>query len=328
MKSIAEVVRRSGWIHSAGGTGPYLSLRARLPSLTRQHIDDSVYRDFDVVEVLAVRESMMLVPREDVAVALAAGRRATVARFSRLPIDAEELDALAEKIVELIGEGERTPDELRSRIPPKLIADLGDEGKRAGFGSTLPVALRMLQSQGRILRTGEDCRLDATRYSYRRWPASIAIGDEPRDLDAALAERFTRWVAPARADDLAFFAGIGKTAAKKALASSSPASAPPSLPKGVLLLPFRDPHFELRRDSDEVTRRHNTIVADGELAGIWEFDPAEQRIAWRTFHKVRGVEAAVAETERFIRDELGDHKFYAFDHGRTRSSRIAALHAR
>ncbi|HUJ14319.1 MAG TPA: crosslink repair DNA glycosylase YcaQ family protein [Thermoanaerobaculia bacterium] len=327
MKSIADVVRRAGWIHSAGGTGPYLSLRARIPSLTRQQVDYSVCRDFDLVEVLAVRESMMLVPREDVAVALAAGRRGTIARFSRLPIDAEELDALAQTIIEMIGDRERTAGELRSCIPSRLIADLGDEGKRAGFGSTLPVALRLLQSQGRILRTGEHSRLDAKRYSYRRWPSSIPIGEGPRDLDAALAERFARWVVAPGVDDFAFFAGTGKTAAKKALAAAPSTGAPPPLAKGVLLLPFRDPHFELRRDSDEATRRHNTIVADGELAGIWEFDPAEQRIVWRTFRNVRGVEAAVGETERFIRDELGDHKFYPFDHGKTRSSRLAALNA-
>ncbi|HJT17143.1 MAG TPA: crosslink repair DNA glycosylase YcaQ family protein, partial [Thermoanaerobaculia bacterium] len=205
MSAVADVIRSIGWLHSAGGTGPYLSLRARAPRLTRQHIDYSVYRDFEVVEVLAVRESMMLVPREDIAVALAAGRRSTIARFSKLPIDAEDLDKLADRIVKTIGEGARTADQLRSEIPPKLIADLGEVGKKAGFGSTLPVALRLLQSQGRILRIGEDFRLDAKRYSYRKWPASIPIGAEPRDLDAALAERFVRWTAP-NVDDFAFFA--------------------------------------------------------------------------------------------------------------------------
>jgi len=29
--------------------------------------------------------------------------------------------------------------------------------------------------------------------------------------------------------------------------------------------------------------------------------------------------------ERFIREQLGDHKFYAFDHGRTREVRLAFI---
>ncbi|HLJ74902.1 MAG TPA: crosslink repair DNA glycosylase YcaQ family protein [Thermoanaerobaculia bacterium] len=324
MKSVADVIRGIGWMHSAGGTGPYLSLRARMQSLTRQHVDYSVYRDFDVVEVLAVRESMMLVPREDIGVALAAGRRSTIARFSKLPIDAEDLDALADRIVKTIGDGARTADQLRSAIPSKLIVDLGDEGKRAGFGSTLPVALRLLQSQGRVIRIGEDFRLDAKRYLYRRWPKSIPIGDEPRDPDTALAERFVRWT-PANVDDFAFFAGIGKTAAKKALAAAPAVAALPELPRGIVLLPFRDPYFELRRDSDGAKQHHNTIVCDGELCGVWEFDAKPQKIVWKTTRKIRGVESAVAATEEFIRDELGDHKFYPFDHGKTREARLASL---
>src|SRR5581483_4422019 len=126
------------------------------------------------------------------------------------------------------------------------------------------------QSQGRIIRIGEDLRLDAKRYLYRKWPASIAIGEEPRDLDAALAERFVNWT-EANVDDFAFFAGIGKTAAKKALSAvSGPAEAGPhTAPKGVHLLPFRDPYFELRRNSDGAKQHHNTIVCDGELCGVW-----------------------------------------------------------
>jgi hypothetical protein len=30
--SIADVVARAGWIPSAGGTGPYLAIRARIPA--------------------------------------------------------------------------------------------------------------------------------------------------------------------------------------------------------------------------------------------------------------------------------------------------------
>jgi Winged helix DNA-binding domain len=341
--TVAEVVRRTGWIHTAGGTGPYLSLKARIPAITRQQIDDLAYRKFEILELPCVRESTMLVPREDAAIALAAGRRAMRTRLKKLPIDAEEIDALGDRIIKTLGDGTRSADQLHNEIPPKLITDLGEAGKKLGFTSTLPIALRWLQAHGRVIRLGEDLRLDAKRYFYRRWPASMPLGEEPHDLDGALAERFLAWAAPATVDDFAFWAGIGKTSAMKAL-SGGQAILPVQTPaKGVMLLPFRDNYFLLHRGLGEFAKgvklldmsnklapveklqslHHNAIVAGGELRGIWEYDAGEEKIVWRTFQKTRGVEEAVSRTGAFIREELGDHKFYAFDHGRTREIRVA-----
>lgn len=347
--SIAEIVRRSGWIHTAGGTGPYLSLKARNSTLRRQQIDDAAYRRFEVIELPSVRSSTMIVPRHDIAVALAAAQRAFEEHFRKIAkstaITRKEIDGLAERVLTTIGEGIRTPDALRDDIPPRMIRELGEAGKKIGFASTLPIALRRLQSQGRLIRLAEDFRLDAKRYFYRSWPSSLPIGDPPSDLDAALAERFLSWAAPATADDFAFWAGIGKTAAKKALRGAAPPSAAQGGGSGILLLPFRDNYFQLHRGlaafgkgielldwSNKPTPieklhslHHNAIVIDGELRGIWEYDTGEERIVWRTFRKTAGVERAVAETEEFIREELGDHKYYAFDQGRTREVRLAFI---
>ena len=337
--SIGEIVSRSGWMHTAGGTGPYLSLKARKPKLTRQQVDDAVYRRFEVVELPAVRDSMMLVPREDIGLALAAARRSFAERLRKLP----NVDALAERIVKTLGDGVLSPDALRDALPSKLITDLGDPGKKLGFSSTLPVALRLLQTQGRVLRLAEDFRLDAKRYFYKRWPDALPIGEPSADLDAALAKRFLSWAAPATADDFAFWAGVTKTVAKKLMADTPAPAAVTTRP--LMLLPFRDNYFTLHRDLTAFaggitlldmsnkpapiaklnSLHHNAIVAGGELRGIWEFDPAEEKILWATFRKTPGVEAAVEKTEEFIRDELGDHKYYALDHGRTRELRLAFI---
>ncbi len=338
--SIGEVVSRTGWMHSAGGTGPYLSLKARKASLTRQQVDDAVYRRFEVVELPAVRDSMMLVPREDIGLALAAGRRSFAERIRKFP----SVNALADRIVKTLGDGVRSADSLRDELPPRLITNLGEAGKKLGFSSTLPIALRLLQVQGRVLRLAEDFRLDAKRYFYRRWPESLPISEAPKNLDGALAERFLAWAAPSSPEDFAFWCGITKTSAKKLLtgAPKPPAS---HATKFVMLLPFRDNYFALHRDLTAFAKgitlldmsnkpapiaklaslHHNAIVAGGELRGIWEYDPAEEKIIWKTFHKTAGVEAAVKETEAFIREELGDHKYYALDHGRTREVRLAFI---
>src|SRR5262249_15642648 len=152
----------------------------------------------------------------------------------------------------------------------------------------------------------------------------------------ALAERFLTWAAPETAGDFAFWAGITKTAATKAL-RGMPQSVPPptSANMAVRLLPFRDNYFGLHRDlaafakgielldmgnkpapiEKLTTLHHNAIVVGGELRGLWEYDKEKEKIVWKVFRKTPGVEAAVQESEEFIREELGDHKHYAFDHG-------------
>ena len=94
--SVAEVVRDAGWIHTAGGTGVDLSLHARgqADALVRPGGEAAV----DVFELPAVRESMMLVHRDDVSLALAAARVTFVDRFRKLDVDGLEIDRTAERI--------------------------------------------------------------------------------------------------------------------------------------------------------------------------------------------------------------------------------------
>jgi hypothetical protein len=111
----------------------------------------------------------------------------------------------------------------------------------------------------------------------------------------------------------------------------------------ILLLPFRDNLFGLHRglepflDDDDAEvmdtggraipakdaemLHHNAIVVGGVLRGIWEFDG--ERIVMRIFGKApRELGAALADMETFICQQLGDHKYYAFDTGATRVKRV------
>jgi hypothetical protein len=195
------------------------------------------------------------------------------------------------------------------------------------------------------LRTNVEQRLDGKTHLYRRWPKEIDTTPPP-DLDPALASRFLSWSAPAEIDDLAWWAGIGKRAAKEAMGPLRVDDVP--LPPrrrddAILLLPFRDNLFGLHRGlepfvededaevmdtggraipaSEAEMLHHNAIVAGGVLRGIWEFDG--EKIVSKTFGKApRGLDAALADMETFILEELGDHKYYAFDSGSTRAKRV------
>ena len=343
--SIANVVDKAGWIPSAGGTGPYLSIRARIPGVNRQDVDDALFERMDILELPSVRDTAFLVPRADAGIALAAGRRSYAERLRKLPIDASELSALGKQILKTLGDDARTTDQLRRDLPPTSIRDLGDAGKRLGITSTLTATLKLLQAEGKLLRTNAERRLDGRTHLYRRWPAEIDTTPPP-DLNVALATRFLSWSAPSAIDDFAWWSGLGKRVAKEAMASIRVGDvrvAPHRPDDTVILLPFRDNLFGLHRglatfiddDSAEVMDtsgkaipakdaemlHHNAILAGGVLRGIWEFDG--ERIVSKCFGKPpRGLDAAISEMETFIREQLGDHKYYAFDSGGTRAKRV------
>jgi hypothetical protein len=344
--SIADVVTKAGWIPSAGGTGPYLAIRARIPNATRQDVDDAVFERMEIIELPSVRDTAFLVPRADAGIALAAGRRAYDERLRKLPVDRAELSSLGTQILETLGDHARTTDQLRHDLPPGSIRDLGEAGKRLGVTSTLTAALKLLQAEGKVLRTNTERRLDGRTHVYRRWPVEIDT-TAPPNLDIALAQRFLSWSAPAEVDDFAWWSGLGKRAAKAAMTSlriDDVAILPRRADDTITLLPFRDNLFGLHRGlapflddaaaaevmdtsgraiaaKDAEMLHHNAILANGALRGIWEFDG--ERIVWKCFGKPpRGLDTAIGEMETFIREQLGDHKYYAFDGGGTRAKRV------
>jgi len=343
--SIAGVVDKAGWIPSAGGTGPYLAIRARIPAATRQDVDDAVFERMEILEIPSVRDTAFLVPRADAGIALAAGRRAYDERLRKLAIDRAELASLSKQILKTLGDDLRTTDQLRRDLPTNAIRDLGEAGKRLGITSTLTATLKLLQAEGKVLRTNAERRLDGRTHLYRRWPAEIDTTPPP-DLDRALASRFLSWSAPAEVGDFAWWSGLGKRAAKEAMASLriDDVPIPPRSPaEAVILLPFRDNLFGLHRGlgpfiddenaevmdtsgraipaRDAEMLHHNAILSGGILRGIWEFDG--ERIVWKCFGEPpRGLDAELDQMETFIREQFGDHKYYAFDSGGTRMRRV------
>jgi hypothetical protein len=296
--TVADVVRDAGWIHTAGGTGVDLSLHAR----TRQ-------RDWgdDVFELPAVRESMMLVHRDDAPLALAAGRRTFSDRFRKLDVDGREIDRTADRIAQLLGGSILSIDDIRAEVPSR---SLGEVGRKLGLTSTLVVALRVAQLNGLVVRAGEN--------RYRRAPFELR---EIADVNRELAQRFVAWAAPTTADEFAAWAGISKRDAKAALEDViAPAARSRSRATGVFFLPFRDNYTWFHRLEPT---HHHTIVVDGEVAGWFDFDG--EHLVWRMQDGKRpaAVSAAASQLETFIREELGDLRHYAADNEKNRAARVA-----
>ena len=73
----------------------------------------------------------------------------------------------------------------------------------------------------------------------------------------------------------------------------------------------------------------HAIVDRGRLIGLWEFDTESQRIVYRLFtgKADAALLARVAETEAFVRDQLGDARSFSLDSPKSRVPRIESLRA-
>jgi hypothetical protein len=324
-KSAASVLSASGWVHTAGGQGPYLSLFARV-GLGRAEVDAAIASE-SIVEVPSVRGCTMLVPARDVALALRAARAPHEARLrgvrAKCDLDRRELDRLCDTVLRTLGRDSLLPDELTARVGPRAIRSLGEQGKKLGFATTLPIALAELQVRGEVQRLSADGRLDSQRFRYRVWPKRPLEGASPSDqeLELALARRFFEWAGPATREELAFWLDVGKkeagaivdeleldTVGDRLIPHSLAAQLMEKRPvAGVRLLPFRDNLFAFRRGiaafvDDPATKlldwskgtttagkaaslHQHAIVDGGRLVGVWEWDRATQSIAWATFEK-------------------------------------------
>jgi hypothetical protein len=73
---------------------------------------------------------------------------------------------------------------------------------------------------------------------------------------------------------------------------------------------------------------HNAIVDRGRTVGLWEYEVSSASIVWKSFGAASAaMKAAVAGTEKFIREQLGDARSFSLDGPKQRSIRIQQLKA-
>jgi hypothetical protein len=70
----------------------------------------------------------------------------------------------------------------------------------------------------------------------------------------------------------------------------------------------------------------NAILDRGAIIGLWDYDPKAASIVWTTFMTPdKQLHDAVARTEAYIRDQLGDARSFSLDSPKSRVPRIEAL---
>lgn len=368
-KSAAEVLGRTGWARSVGGTGPYLTLFSRA-GLSREAVDASVAK-LEIHELPSARGCTYVLPASDFALGLtvAHGFGDEMKTAEKLGVTEKEIDKLCDAVIAALAKGPLDPEGLREACG-RWVRNLGAPGQKKGLTTTLPVALGRLQSSGDIRRIPINGRLDQQRYKYTVWRPNPLRGFKllAEEAYTQLARRYFSWIGPATIPEFQWFSGLGVKAAK---AAAEPLQLEPlGARDDRLLLPEdrakletftapEDPHYVLvagldsisllRRDlkgmldSKDLDRHvfvdkdtkplggladlpNHAILDRGRVVGLWEYDTSTNSIAWMAFvKKNKALLDAVARTEQFVREQLGDARSFSLDSPRSRAPRVEAL---
>jgi hypothetical protein len=359
-KSSGEILQRAGWSRSVGGVSPYLTLFARA-GISREQADADA-KKLKIFELPSARGCTYVLPKEDFALGLAAGRGfdGEMRTAAKLGVTEKEIDKLCDAVVAALAKGPLDPDGLREATG-KLVRNLGPEGKKKGLTTTLPVALGKLQESGDIRRVPVNGRFDQQRYQYALWSPnplrSFKLSSE--QVQTELARKYFQWVGLGPMAGFQAFSGLGVKATKTALDPLKLETIEVAPGDHLFLLPGdraafeafkppREPHYsllgsidslfllcDLKTTPNEIEAKavasfedlpSHAIVDRGQLVGLWEYDPATESIAWMSFvKKDKALQQAVTRTENFVRHQLGDARSFSLDSPKSRAPRIAAL---
>ena len=359
-KSAAEVLEQSGWARSVGGVGPYLTLFSRA-GLSREQVDADVAKT-SIHELPSARSCTYVLPASDFALGLklAQGFPGEMKTAEKLGVTSKEIDKLCEAVIRALEKGPLDPEGIREAAG-KAVRNLGAEGQKKGLITTLPVALGKLQASGDIRRIPVNGRLDQQRYKYTLWRPNPLRNFKLSEDQAytELARRYFEWIGPATLAEFQWFSALGVKAAKAAVeplklepiaAGEDRLMLPGARAKLEAFKPSKDPHYVLASGIDSIVllRRDfkslldpkdqareffteadlpsHAILDRGRLVGLWEYDTATESIAWVAFiKKDKALQDAVARTEQYVREQLGDARSFSLDSPKSRAPRIAAL---
>lgn len=236
-----EILSSLGWARGVGGSNIYHVLFSR-GGISREQADASVETQ-KVQELPSVRGCTYFIPHSDFGLALRLGQGKSDASAMRtavnfLGVTQSEIDELMKKVESVLQDGPSNPANLKSKLGD-AVRHLGDEGKKRGQTTTLPLALGFLQTSGRIRRIPVGGRLDAERYDYAIWdgPAIPNMDLTDEEIELEFAKKYFRWIGPASESEFRWLSGFSAKSAKRVM---SELKLVPIEPGSDLMLPLND----------------------------------------------------------------------------------------
>src|SRR5690625_960269 len=220
-------------LHATEPPTVHLSVHARTEGVTPADVDAALYEDRSLVKQLAMRRTLFVFPRDLLPAALGSASARVAAEQRRVIIrDVEKhgvaddgatwLDAAASAVVaHLARNGPLPAREIREALPELAGAITTNLDKK--YGGTFQIAprvLTMLGAEGRIVR-GPNA--GHWRLGRPTWTLMDAwLGEEPQPLPAeeGYAEIVRRWLrtfGPGTVEDVQWWLGSTKSAARAAL---------------------------------------------------------------------------------------------------------------
>lgn len=210
----ADIVLRSGWLRSFGGSSSYLTLFSR-GGCSLDQVTKAVENQ-EIAEMHSARGCIYVVPFSQQAMSLALakpsvakGQEAVAKR--KLGVTEEEIINLSAAIYKALKSGPLTNNEIKEAVSDH-VRHFGEEGKKLGQTTNLACGLQRLQVEGKIIRELEGSRLEASSLRYKiveNAPPAIEF-DEAASW---LASEYFRWIGPAKLDEFAKFASLSQKAA-------------------------------------------------------------------------------------------------------------------
>ncbi|AXH98082.1 winged helix DNA-binding domain-containing protein [Ornithinimicrobium avium] len=222
-------------LHATEAATVHLAVHARTEGVCAADVDRSLYEDRSVVKQLAMRRTLFVFPRDLLPAALgsasarvAAEQRRLVARDAQRHGVADDgqgwLDAAAGAVLgRLAGSAPMSARALREELPELTGTVTAHLDKKYGGTSHLaPRVLTMLGAEGRTTRGPNAGHWRLSRPTWTLMADWLGEQPEPLGTDegyAVLVRRWLRTFGPGTLDDLQWWLGSTRSAARAALAA-------------------------------------------------------------------------------------------------------------
>ncbi|MCZ6600792.1 MAG: winged helix DNA-binding domain-containing protein, partial [Acidobacteria bacterium] len=341
-RDLAEALGRSGWLAKLSGTTPYLAMVARYASFSRHDLDHNLFHSGTLLEVPAMGGRSKILPAPDAWLALQ-GFRPLVDSLLKELLSRHRVMTRAglanlEDVVRAVLAGQALSVEtLRTRVPKRLVKELGAAGMRHGLLTTVDLALWHLWSAGEAVSRPVEKRLDRTRREYvlrRDLPGPALTADlrmRPREIWLReLAGCYFRWVGLARAEDLAWWMDVAPAEARATIGQLDLAPASMRGLRGIWYLMERDLE-SLNNFQPSAVPAVSLVPAGDLLTSCWR--SSEGLMAPEDLARpmaVGGVKAAARVTSPAPGDEhfvvIGGRVAGAWQHGNDGVLRYSTFH--
>jgi hypothetical protein len=303
---ITTIVRDISGLHATAPTTPYLSLFARHPRFEKNLLENELYREKRLVKIRCIRKTLYIQTREMLPVVHAATRagveKASQGFMKARGISFDQYQRMCKDIMDLLSEKEMTASDLK-----KALRSTSEISSVLYFMCDQGILIRGKPEKG--------WRDKNQRYAlFTSYFPDIDLNQfDENEAIRPLVEGYLASFGPVTESDILWWTGLGKIKINKALEelhakvthvsitglegeylllrsdveplSDSSASNKPA----IHLLPYLDPYLMgYKERSRYLSPQHtnfvfdrtgnvtSTILIDGRIAGVWDFDELEK----------------------------------------------------